>query len=235
MTKLFCCLMLILAGSIVASAQDKIEKLNDTERAKLNLSNGSLHYEAMGVGSPVVLLHGGGSDLHMWDKQANTFAKHFRIIRYDLRGHGESSPATGTFSDVDDLEKLLDHLGHRKVSLVGLSKGSGVALNFTLAHPERVDRLVLVSSSGPPPGVPVAEGTVVLTNAATLYRLKEIGIPVLVMIGDGDSSRVVGAAEAAVAGIKGARKVVIPNAKHLVNVENPGVFNEIVIKFLLKQ
>ena len=234
MTKLLCCLLLISAGPIVAPAQVRIKKVNDIERANLKLSNGSLYYEASGEGSPVVLLHGASLDLHMWDKQTDTLAKRFRVIRYDLRGYGESSPATGTFSDVDDLEKLLDHLGHRKASLVGLSQGSGVALNFTLAHPERVDRLVLVSSSGPPPGVPVAEGAVVLTNAATLYRLKEIGIPVLVVVGDGDSARVVGAADAAVAGIKGARKVVIANAKHLVNVENPGVFNEEVIKFLSK-
>ena len=235
MTRFLCCLVLISAGSILAPAQVKIEKVNDIERAKLKLSNGSLYYEASGEGSPVVLLHGAGLDLHMWDKQANTFAKHFRMLRYDLRGHGQSSPATGTFSDVDDLERLLDHLGYKKVSLVGLSKGSGIALNFTLEHPERVDKLVLVSSSGPPPGVPVAEGTVVLTNAATHYRLKEIGIPVLVVVGDGDSPRVVGAAEAAVTRIKGAWKVVIPNANHLVNIENARVFDELVIKFLSEQ
>jgi pimeloyl-ACP methyl ester carboxylesterase len=234
MTKFICCLLLILAGSVMAPAQYKIEKLNDIKPDKLKLSDGTLYYELLGEGSPVVLLHGGGLDLHMWDKQANTFAKHFRIIRYDLRGHGQSAPATGTFSDVDDLKMLLDHLGYKKVSLVGLSRGSGVALNFTLDHPERVDKLVLVSASGPPPGVPVAEGTVVLTDTATHYRLKEIGVPVLIVVGDGDSPRVVGAADAAVAGIKGARKVVIPNARHLVNVENQRAFDEEVIRFLSK-
>jgi pimeloyl-ACP methyl ester carboxylesterase len=97
----------------------------------------------------VVLLHGGVLDRRMWDREADAWASRFRVVRYDLRGMGKSPDVTGPFSTADDLAAVLDAVGAPRAHLVGLSLGAGVALDFALTRPERVDRLVL---AGPFPG-----------------------------------------------------------------------------------
>jgi pimeloyl-ACP methyl ester carboxylesterase len=82
----------------------------------------------------------------MWDSQFAYFAQHYQVIRYDLRGFGQSSLPTGPYAHVDDLLALLDHLNLTSATLVGLSRGGSVALDFTLTHPQRVEKLVLVDS-----------------------------------------------------------------------------------------
>jgi 3-oxoadipate enol-lactonase len=106
----------------------------------------TLHYEAAGQGSAVVLLHAGNLDRRVWDPQFLPFAREHRVIRYDLRGYGGSGAADETFRHDDDLRALLDALGIQRASLVGLSGGGRIAIDFALAHPERVDRLVLAST-----------------------------------------------------------------------------------------
>jgi 3-oxoadipate enol-lactonase len=104
-----------------------------------------LFYEAAGSGSIVVLLHAGNLDRRMWDPQFLPLAREHRVIRYDLRGFGKSGPADTPFRADDDLRALLDALHIRRASLVGLSGGGRIAIDFTLAHPEIVDRLVLAA------------------------------------------------------------------------------------------
>ena len=95
-------------------------------------ANGTrLYYEAAGAGHPVVLLHGFTFDTTMWDDQFLPLAQHFRVIRYDMRGFGRSDlPGAESYSHVDDLKALLDHLGISQAHLVGLSKGGAIALDF---------------------------------------------------------------------------------------------------------
>lgn len=106
---------------------------------------GGLYYEVTGVGDPVVLIHGFSLDRRMWEPQLATLVEGYRLIRYDLRGHGESAAITGPYAGTDDLRELLDHLGIRSATLVGLSAGAQIALDFALTHPDRADRLVLAS------------------------------------------------------------------------------------------
>ncbi|MBC7788355.1 MAG: alpha/beta hydrolase [Anaerolineae bacterium] len=103
----------------------------------------TLWYEAAGQGAPVVLLHGGNLDHRMWDDQFARFAQSHRVVRYDARGFGRSGRADKPFAAHEDLFALLHHLGISRASLVGLSLGGRIAVDFTLAHPEMVDRLVL--------------------------------------------------------------------------------------------
>lgn len=110
------------------------------------IQNTRLHYELTGHGLPVVFLHGFSLDLRMWEPQIQAFAAQHTLIRYDLRGFGKSPLPSEAYSHVDDLAGLLDHLGLEQVSLVGLSRGGGAAINFALAHPQRVDKLVLVDT-----------------------------------------------------------------------------------------
>lgn len=103
-----------------------------------------LFYETKGHGDVVVLLHGGQLDRRMWDAQFDVLAKHSRVIRYDLRGFGKSATPDSPFSNEQDLLLLLQRLNVKKATLVGLSLGAAVAVDFSLAHPEMIDALVLV-------------------------------------------------------------------------------------------
>lgn len=111
----------------------------------VQLENGELHYEIRGEGSPVVLLHGGGLDLRLWDDQVAAMERRHTVIRYDARGHGRSSTPTTRFAHYEDLRQLLAGLDIPRAGLVGLSLGARTSIDFTLTYPELVDKLVLVS------------------------------------------------------------------------------------------
>ena len=106
-------------------------------------TSGGILYDVRGSGPTVVLIHGGILDRRMWDREGELWASRFRVVRYDLRGHGRSPDITGPFSALDDLAAVLDAVGAQRAHLVGLSLGSRVALDFAIVRPERVDRLVL--------------------------------------------------------------------------------------------
>src|SRR5687767_3385750 len=108
-------------------------------------------------GLPVLLLSNSiGTDLHMWDGQVPALTEHFRLLRYDARGHGASDAPSGPYS-LDrlgrDVVELLDALGLQRVHVLGLSLGGIVAQWLGIHVPERVDRLVLSNTAaylGPP-------------------------------------------------------------------------------------
>ncbi|MGH3014375.1 MAG: alpha/beta fold hydrolase [Gaiellaceae bacterium] len=96
---------------------------------------------------PVVLLHAAVGDRRLWDGQVGALAERHLVVRYDLRGYGESPLPGGPFSYVDDLAALLDHLGIERAAVVGNSFGGKIALEFALEHPGRTRALVLVASA----------------------------------------------------------------------------------------
>lgn len=110
-------------------------------------SDGKLHYEIRGKGEPVIFIHGGLVDSRMWDAQVEEFEKHFQVIRYDLRGFGKSDVSTRPYSHIDDLQTLLKSLKIEKASIIGLSLGGMIAIDFTLEHPEMVDKLILAGAA----------------------------------------------------------------------------------------
>jgi 3-oxoadipate enol-lactonase len=112
----------------------------------LEVEGGRLAYEVSGSGPAVVLVHGGLVDSRMWDAEFADLARHHRVVRYDLRGLGRSPRPTGSFSHVDDLDRLLRELRVDTATLVGLSLGGMVASEYTLEHPGRVRALVLAAA-----------------------------------------------------------------------------------------
>lgn len=118
------------------------------DRGFVPVSGGHLYYEVDGEGPPLVLLHAGVANLRQWDPQVPAFAEKYRVIRYDTRGWGRSESEKVEFSNHGDLEQVLDHLGVQATHLLGTSRSGGIALNFTVTHPERVTSLTAVAGGG---------------------------------------------------------------------------------------
>ena len=107
-----------------------------------------LHYEVAGSGHTVILVHGFSVDTRMWDNQFELLAQSYRVIRYDMRGFGESDlPDDKPYDPCVDLLALMDYLGIDKASLVGLSLGGWVVLDFAVAYPQRVHTLVAADAA----------------------------------------------------------------------------------------
>ena len=107
------------------------------------------HHVLEGDGQTVTLIHGVGADLDSWDGVVAALGDGYRTLRYDLRGHGASEKVPGPYSlddFVGDLVALLDGLEIATTHVVGFSLGGLIAQAFALAHPGRLDRLVLVST-----------------------------------------------------------------------------------------
>ncbi|MFH0937764.1 MAG: alpha/beta hydrolase [Planctomycetota bacterium] len=106
-----------------------------------------IYYEVAGEGHPLVLIHGSTLDSRMWDDQFDVFARSYRVIRYDARGHGKSAlPTNEPYIPAEDLNALLERLEIRQANILGLSMGGAIAIDFTLLFPKVVSGLILVDS-----------------------------------------------------------------------------------------
>lgn len=118
--------------------------MTNIQKGMVEINGTRLYYEEAGQGFPLVLLHAGIADRRMWDGQFEVFAKHYRTIRYDMRGFGQSQIPPGAYAHRSDLYQLLRSLGIEKAYFVGCSQGAKAATDFTLEHPEMTAGLVLV-------------------------------------------------------------------------------------------
>lgn len=276
-------LVLVLAAASVACAAR-----TDVETGRADVNGAQLYFESAGNGPVVVLLQGGQLPLEMWDDQFAALSKDFRVIRYDVRGFGRSSPMQGPFAHRDDLLGLLRRLRVERASLVGLSLGGGIAIDFALEHPEMVERLVLAGPGlsgftfSEPRGPwmdsvvaawqardsvrvallwlesdymrPAMRDSALATRLRTLVtrnasvwmqpdsqrvpdppaigRLSGIHAPTLVILGALDTPDIRRISDTLIAKIPGARRLVIEDAGHMVNMEKPAEFSRAVLRFL---
>ncbi|MSU88779.1 alpha/beta fold hydrolase [Rhodobacteraceae bacterium 2CG4] len=113
-------------------------------------ANGIRHYyEVRGQGEPFLLLHGGLGSSDMFAPVLPQLAEGRQVILVDLHGHGRTELGERPMryeAMADDMAAILDALGHEKIDVMGYSLGGGVALRLAIQHPERVDRLALVSA-----------------------------------------------------------------------------------------
>jgi pimeloyl-ACP methyl ester carboxylesterase len=98
-----------------------------------------------GKGPALVFLHAGVADKRMWRDQMAAFANRHRVVAYDRRGFGETRYKPEIFSHMQDLRAVLDGLAIDQATLVGCSQGGRFAVDFALAYPQRVAKLVLVA------------------------------------------------------------------------------------------
>ena len=126
------------------TATPKIEKFITTYGAKI-------HYVEAGSGAPVILIHGLADNVAIWDPVIPALAARFRVIALDQIGFGRSDKPLLNYrvsTLVDFLDVFLTELKIERASLVGSSLGGWVAAAYALAHPERVERLVLSDAAG---------------------------------------------------------------------------------------
>jgi esterase len=113
----------------------------------VDLDGLKFHYlDWSGDGPPLVMLHGFSGHAHTWDHTAEALSERYRVLVFDQRGHGDTEWATlyGSRPMVQDVRRFLDALHLDRVTLMGLSMGGNVAYLFAAAHPERVERLVIL-------------------------------------------------------------------------------------------
>ena len=121
--------------------------------AKARVNGIEIDYQDTGRGRPILLTHGHMSGRTAWDGQHAALADRYRVISWDIRGHGQTEvpddPAQYSLElTVADIRALLSHLGIERAVIGGLSLGGYVSLAFYLAHPEMVEALV-ICDSGP--------------------------------------------------------------------------------------
>jgi len=141
----------LILFSICSNGQDETEPKQRPAENSVTVFGARLHYVDAGSGSVVVLLHGLADDVGVWESVIPALAAKHRVIALDQVGFGRSDKPlldyrAATF--VDFLDGFLNELKIDRASLVGNSLGGWVAADFALAHPERIDRLVLCDAAG---------------------------------------------------------------------------------------
>jgi pimeloyl-ACP methyl ester carboxylesterase len=248
--------------------------------ALLNRDGVDLYYEVHGEGPALLLTHGYSATSQMWRGQIEAFSKHYRLIVWDMRGHGQSAypEDQGAYSEaatVADMAALLDVAGVQRAVVGGLSLGGYMSLAFNLAHPDRVRGLLIIDTG---PGyrndearegwnqnalrtaaryeseglgrlaagsaemrmsthrsaeglARAARGMLTQKDARVISSLPTVQVPSLVVVGANDTP-FLNASDYMAAKIPGAKKVVIPDAGHAANIDQPKVFNAAVLGFL---
>jgi 3-oxoadipate enol-lactonase len=259
---------------------------------KVTVNGTQINYRIDGPdGAPWVTMSNSLATTHrMWDAQMDTFARQYRVLRYDKRGHGESEVPPGPYSFellADDVLALLDALRITQTHFVGLSMGGMTGMTMALRKPGVLRSLVLCDTTSKDPlgdpalwqqridavnaggsMEPLVESTVArfLTPATVknrpavadavramvrttpvagyvaccqaiarlnlTHRLPEIAIPTLVVVGADDPATTVQMARTIHQGIAGSELVILKDAAHLSNLEQPEAFNEAVLGFL---
>jgi len=150
---------------------------------KLNRDGVNIYYEVHGSGPPLILTHGYSSTSDMWQGQIAALSRHYKLVLWDMRGHGRSdypeNPAAYSEAlTVADIAALLDAAGAEKAVIGGLSLGGYMSLAFHRVHPERVRALLIIDTG---PGFKKDDGPVQtkLTVGRTGDRFEREGLDVL--------------------------------------------------------
>jgi 3-oxoadipate enol-lactonase len=138
--------LFVLTATNIFSQQAENKPSIPTDSGYIDVDGGKLYYEIAGAGDYVVLLHDGILHRVVWDEQFPVLAKKYRVVRYDRRGFGRSSAPHAPFSHVDDLNQLFTQLKIPRATIFGMSAGGGIAIDFTLMHPDKVNALILAGA-----------------------------------------------------------------------------------------
>ncbi len=130
---------------------------SERDATTLEVPGGRLAYDEAGHGRSVLLLHEGIADRRMWDLEFPRLAQRHRVVRYDLRGYGGSTPASQAFASFRDLKTVIDALRIERPVLVAPSISGRMAMDFAVEYPDVAAGLLLISP-GPPSGTAAEMG-----------------------------------------------------------------------------
>jgi 4,5:9,10-diseco-3-hydroxy-5,9,17-trioxoandrosta-1(10),2-diene-4-oate hydrolase len=213
------------------------------------------HYMAAGEGFPLLLLHGGANDWSDWNSNIDPLSQHYRVYAPDLVGYGLSDQPEADYTMsyfVNFLYNFTQALELKRANLAGYSVGGGIALGFALRFPGRVEKLILVDSTGlgkdiNPLGrfigtlgtlrgrlrgqraLPHLKGT---ERVVFLDRLPEVQIPTLIVWGKRDIYLSVAYAYLAHKLLANSQLHVFPRSGHAPHKERSEEFNQLVLDFL---
>lgn len=240
--------------------------MSDTRQEFLHNSGANIFYFEYFPADPqaptLILLHGNGEDHTYFVKQIPAFSPHFRLVLMDTRGQGQSTGGDGELNFsvfAADLLALMDHLQIAKAHLLGFSDGGNLALTFALAHPERVQSLILNGANLEPGGVKLSTQLPIVLgygccrllspfsrkarqNGAVLglmvnhphippQALAALTMPALVIVGERDMIRD-RHSQLIARSLPNAQFVRIPGGDHFCAAKCPEVFNHAVLSFL---
>lgn len=240
--------------------------MSDTRQEFLHNSGANIFYSEYFPADPqaptLILLHGNGEDHTYFVKQIPAFSPHFRLVLMDTRGQGQSTGGDGELNFsvfAADLLALMDHLQIAKAHLLGFSDGGNLALTFALAHPERVQSLILNGANLEPGGVKLSTQLPIVLgygccrllspfsrkarqNGAVLglmvnhphippQALATLTMPALVIVGERDMIRD-RHSQLIARSLPNAQFVRIPGGDHFCAAKCPEVFNHAVLSFL---
>ena len=109
----------------------------------VDVNGGRVYVEVTGSGAPILLIHGWPLDHRVFSPQVGAFGEHLTVIVYDRRGFGRSEAPPDLRLELDDIDRVLDALGHESVHLLGMSQGGRIALRYCATRPERIRSLIL--------------------------------------------------------------------------------------------
>jgi pimeloyl-ACP methyl ester carboxylesterase len=112
----------------------------------------SIFYTVKGSGEPILLIHGFGAGMWVWEKQVEVLSRSHRVYALDLLGHGFSDRPRISYTPeayLNFLKGFLDGVGIKKATLIGNSMGGGIAWGMAILFPERVERLILIDCAPP--------------------------------------------------------------------------------------
>ena len=117
---------------------------------KVKTNGIEINYEVEGNGPWITLSHSLACNLHMWDDQMELLTKRFKVLRFDTRGHGQSTAPEGEYTldqMADDVHGLFAHLGIKETHWVGLSMGGMIGQTYALKYPGAFKSLVLADTT----------------------------------------------------------------------------------------
>lgn len=156
--------LLLLGTRLYAQTPLSLETIKEMRpsvvQGRIVADYSTIYYEELGQGEPLIFIHDHSLSCAMWESQFYALSGNFRMIRYDLRGYGESSPQPEFihFTHAEDVITLMNALGIDKAHIIGLGMGGSVGVDLLAWHPERVLSAMLVSGNIekiPGPSVPL--------------------------------------------------------------------------------
>ncbi len=142
--------LLLIAMVILATSKTNAQELKPVESGLAPVNGIEMYYEVYGEGDPIILLHGSFYTIEMnWSELIPELSKNRKVIAIEFQGHGHSPYSDREFSIANlasDVEKLMDYLSIDSADVAGYSMGGSVAYQFAVQSPERLRKLVIISS-----------------------------------------------------------------------------------------